>query len=330
MNKFEVARGIYISMLKRVIASINSDPDRSIRKVADVGIRVCRGDYQKRVFLTIQQTLERPDSPYYSLFKRLCAEVSPERLSTFLANFFYSSLTYGTDLNRSLEHKYGRFLPWSAVFHTEGKAGEETLFSRAAAEGRSLGIFAFIVLASDSGIKTAVSLAKEHPDCAFMVFLSPAGFLSNADSLAELNNCGMVIEYGPSAAAACAEARRRGFLYGVYTNTPSVGGSFYRDCAPLQPAAAITVANSGLSAQDKLRLAALAESARIDPVYPFVTSDFYSDIVAIDGIISNGPLFFGLMPDGEVTGYTPEGGEQPTGASLAGHTLCEILGVEHK
>ena len=95
MNTQDVTRSVIRLELARAFRSMESNPKRTLRKLADLGKVCARGSVQKEIFGIFQQCLRYKDSPYFSVMQNLVRNVSAENLTTFGMNLGYNSWTDG-------------------------------------------------------------------------------------------------------------------------------------------------------------------------------------------------------------------------------------------
>ena len=91
MNTQDVTRSVIRLELARAFRGMESNPKRTLRKLADLGKVCARGSVQKEIFGIFQQCLRYKDSPYFSVMQNLVRNVSAENLTTFGMNLGYNS-----------------------------------------------------------------------------------------------------------------------------------------------------------------------------------------------------------------------------------------------
>ena len=335
MDKFEINKRLIVSLLKRMAQSINDDPERSIRKIADMGKRVAPGSFQKKVFTAIQSYLEDPDCGYYSLFRQTAADVAPANLAGFFTNLLYCSLSYGTEINRGIERESRLFLPWSFIFKISGDPCDLALADRLVHEGQKLGIYCHGLFTENCGLAALEPLIAKYGDCAFMVFITPAEAGTAARLSKKYTNVAFLLDSATPDAAAFGDLKNAGALYGAYrvfdraSVSDSTVNSFIDSVLPFSPVTAMTVAGSDCREPERIVLSRFAAHCRAERRLPILPSDLYSDMLFIDSVISDGPMYFGLLPGGRITSYDSERGEFETGRLAGDRPLRELLAEQH-
>ena len=331
MDKFEINKRLIVSLLKRMAQSINEDPERSIRKIADMGKRVAPGSFQKKVFTAIQSYLEDPDCGYYSLFRQTAADVAPENLAGFFTNLLYCSLSYGTEINRSIERESRLFLPWSLVFKISGEAGDLALADRLVGEGQKLGIYCHGIFTDNCGLAAFEPLAAKYGDCALLFFIKPTEAATAAQLSKKYTNVAFLLDSATVDAAAFGELKNAGALYGAYrvfdraSVSDSAVNAFIDSVLPFSPVTAMSVAGADCREPERIVLSRFSAHCRTERRLPILPSDLYSDMLFIDSVISDGPMYFGLLPGGRITSYNSERGEFETGRLAGDRPLRALL-----
>lgn len=96
MKREAVTRTILDTIVDRAIRDIGEDPQRSLRKLVDMGQMFAKGPFQKRYIGIIQQMLENGGSPYYDLVQDTVHGLpTGPGLRTFGINVGWQSWTVG-------------------------------------------------------------------------------------------------------------------------------------------------------------------------------------------------------------------------------------------
>lgn len=332
MDKFKIRHKTTAAMLRRVVNHINSDSERGIRRMVDSGRHLVSGQNQKRIFEYLATLLHSPKSGYYGLFQQVCAETDEDILATFGANLLYSSLTYGTDINRQLEQLYRRCLPWSISFGLSGE-GSVCRANRLIREGAELGIFAFSLHPQPDCSAAVVELISANPGAAFFVYADPESALEIFENN-NLPNAAVFVRSSPAAPAACERLHEQKKLFGLFKAcniqeeiNSVTSGEWLSSILPLRPTGAVVISNSSCTGNQRKQLREYVQGVRSVQKEPVLVADYFSDIVLIDALISNGPLFFGLMPDGEIFYYNEERGPYLCGKNAGSLSLASLLGL---
>ena len=96
MNTQDVTRSVIRLELARAFRGMESNPKRTLRKLADLGKVCARGSVQKEIFGIFQQCLRYKDQSLFFCYaesRQKC--IGPENLTTFGMNLGYNSWTDG-------------------------------------------------------------------------------------------------------------------------------------------------------------------------------------------------------------------------------------------
>lgn len=115
MNTQDVTRSVIRLELARAFRGMESNPKRTLRKLADLGKVCARGSVQKEIFGIFQQCLRYKDSPYFSVMQNLVRNVSAENLTTFGMNLGYNSWTDGAKKIRAKKDNEGILTSWIQI-----------------------------------------------------------------------------------------------------------------------------------------------------------------------------------------------------------------------
>lgn len=334
MNRFDLNKKLVLSLLTRMTQSVNDDPERSIRKIADMGKRVAPGSFQKKVFGSIQGYLEDPASGYYAMFRQLAANASPDNIAVFFTNLFYCSLSYGTEINRAVERERGLFLPWSIMFDISDNQADLSMADRLISEGQSIGIYSHGFYTENISLGSLSPIISAHPDCAFILFISPAQAGDAAALSQQYRNTGFMLESRIPDAAAFETLKKAGAIYGAYRVLPqaevsdTAADSFISSVLPYTPIAAMTIAGVDCREVERIVLSRFAAHCRTERRLPVLPCDLYSDILFVDAVISDGPMFLGVRSGGVITSFDTARGEYPTGKTVGSRPLLDIITEE--
>ncbi len=115
LNTQDVTRSVIRLELARAFRGMESNPKRTLRKLADLGKVCARGSVQKEIFGIFQQCLRYKDSPYFSVMQNLVRNVSAENLTTFGMNLGYNSWTDGAKKIRAKRDNEGILTSWIQI-----------------------------------------------------------------------------------------------------------------------------------------------------------------------------------------------------------------------
>lgn len=330
-----ITRTILDTIVDHAIRDIAEDSQRSLRKLVDMGQTFAKGPFQKRYIGAIQQMLENGGSPYYDLVQDTVRSTDRTCLRTFGINIGWQSWTVGAQQIRDTEAREGFDIPWSITLRLEGAApAGRGDYLRLLDEGRSLGIYAYFLHcgASAEAMNLAREMACRAPECAFLVFLSPALAESWVDELSACPNLLTLLDCGgqdwQSAAALLRDARR---FFGYFVRCDSedcatrvLSGAWVRSLLGHGGSMVFFLPEENCPPALAARFYGYVEQARGTQQYPLLLMDYYRDILLVDGVISDHPRYLEFLPDGQAA--TCAGGtKQLLPAALSGQSLTGLL-----
>lgn len=331
MSANTLTRSVVEALAGRNIRKIAEDPERSLRALADMGVAAAKGRFQQHYMRVIRGALEDENCPYYELVCRTARQTEERNLRIFGVNVGWQSWTVGAQRIRDCEAADGFDVPWSLTLHMDG-GGEEMDWPELVRSGQACGIWTYFlhVGGDPAAAARAAALAAGAPECAFLLFVSPEAVYPLLEDLTALDNVMTVVDTSngdwPRAAAALREERR---LYGFWrlceTDAGVDGAERWLEEIQHEGAlAAFFLPGPGCTAAGRERLGRFVEGTWHCQRYPTLVFDYYKDILLVDEIISDGPCFAGVLPDGRVTVYR-DGQERPMGADLRSVSLTGAL-----
>ena len=334
MKREAITRTILDTIVDRAIRDIAEDSQRSLRKLVDMGQTFAKGPFQKRYIGTIQHMLENGGSPYYDLVQDTVRNTDRTCLRTFGINIGWQSWTVGAQQIRDTEAKEGFDIPWSLTFRLEKVSpSAHKDYLRLLDEGRSLGIYTYFLHcgAFPEAISLVIELAHRAPECAFLVFLSPALVDPWIDALSSCPNLLVLLDANnpdwQTAAALLRDARR---LFGYFIRCNSAGhatkvlsGQWVQSLLGHGGSMAFFLPEDTCPAKLASQFYGYVERARNTQQYPLLLMDYYQDVLMVDGVISDHPRYLELLPDGQAATYA-DGKKQLLPAALPDLSLSHL------
>ena len=320
------------------LSALERDPVRGARNMLDLGQYFSHTHRQKAFFQMAKNVLGRKHSRYINLIKRAMASVDRETLKTVGINLGYFSWSRGARVIRSVEAECGFNVPWSFVIRMED-VGEGSLTVDEArgfiAQARELGAHTFWITLSTERADAdgIIDMCGQFRDCAF-ILLTPAELITPSvaeRALAQHNVAFCVRSGAEDALARAAEILRNArLMYGLYM--------IYDDanCERILSGGAILHADEiggvfvmfvhapGSSEDCRARVHEYAMREKTAPDRPVFIIDFFSDLDAVDGIISSQPCYIEVDARGGISA-TPWG--KPEGVNVRTHSLSEALSI---
>ena len=320
------------------LSALERDPLRGARNMLDLGKYFSHTHRQKAFFQMAQNVLGRKRSQYINLLKRAMASVDRETLKTVGINLGYFSWSRGARVIRSVEAERGFNVPWSFVIRMEDAGADSLTVDEARgfiAQARELGAHAFwITLCTERADACGIiDMCGSFSDCAF-IFLTPAELITSAIAERARTQHNMLfcmrIESEETIARAAGILRGARLMYGLYmvyddANCERIlGGGMIRQADECGGELALFVSAPGCSEECRARVQEYAMGEKTVPEKPVFMVDFFSDLNAVDGIISSQPCYIEVDACGGISA-TPWGSQE--GVNVRTHSLSEALSV---
>lgn len=328
MNQETLARTIIETFISKFFRDMETDPDRSVRNIIDLGINFAKGRFQREFLRALQEMMQNEQSAYYDLVKNVVADTNHERLKVFSMNLGFQACTIGANMIRENEEKWNFNIPWAYQMMFGEKGLPCTYLDKIISEGKELGTYVYVLTETGKITAEHMELLKTHTDCAFILLVSPEELLGELMNLLdETQNCLVLVENDPlRLPEAVDELQKHKLFYGVYEKCPEeelwdperlekISGSkaaFYV-LMPMNPCS---------FSENAARKEQTAD-IRNRQEYPFIVIDYISDIQTIDRIISNDSCAVVFDEEGYV--YTDTGKWQDTPYNIRYKSLYEIL-----
>ena len=183
-NTYLMKKAMIEAAVARGIRQMDEDPERSARRLADLGKQFSGNRFQDQVFTVIQELLDNENSAYYDMLHNVVKNISHDAMRTFGVNFGYMSWAYGAEKIREAQKGLGFCIPWCMMLRYDGSLedglGIDTL-RKLMEQGQDLGIYAyFIRQAAGSGDSyELLTLLERYKECAF-VWIKESGRLTAA------------------------------------------------------------------------------------------------------------------------------------------------------
>jgi len=213
------ARKVVIeTIVKRALDELQKAPERSCRRLVDMALNFSDGRFQRDFFAAAQTMLEDEYSPYYDLVQDIADNVNREKLLRFGVNIGYNSCTMGAKTIREIEDTEGFNVPWCLFWQLDALRLRQN-FQRCSGiidQAEKLGIYTWQFFCSGD-VSEYLRLAKEHPHCAFVLYIEPETVtMPLIYSASAVDNLMFVIRYTEETEEVCSLMRGNKLLYSVY------------------------------------------------------------------------------------------------------------------
>lgn len=306
MEQDTLRRLLLESVVDRGLRSMRSDPERSLRKLVDLGRDLAAGPGQKQFLSQVQKVLSQRDCPYYRLARDLAVTVDDARLKTCGINLGWNCLTVGARQIRAREKQLGRHIPWSLTFRLSGDPAGTEAARRTLREGLELGIRTYFLFPQDrpAAVEQALSLSAGAPECAVFLFLPPA---FPVEGLSGARQDHLILGLDTSAPGwekTADRLRQAGYLYLYYRlyRTPEEGeeirtGRWAHQVMSHGGFAAVAIAGADCPPWVEKQVYRYVQHARLKPRDPVLLADYYRDNLYADSCVSPGACVLSLGPE---------------------------------
>lgn len=290
----DITKILVETTLRKTLKDIKDSPKRSFRNLIDMGLDFAKGRFQKPFLEAVQQMLKNEHSPYYNLISDVVYNVNHERLITFGMNVGYNGCTKGAKKIREIESKEHYNIPWSVSLKIDGKnyLDNEEKYISVIEQGKVLGIYTWLIFA-DWNVKSILSLAKKHSDCAFAFFCDEADIDENLmDEAENLYNVMFVVRYNEEMINTVSLLREREMLYSVYIPynddnvTEITDNDYFEGIENLHPAITALTPTFNCSVQAREKAYEYVINIRKNQELQTILWDTLSDSKFIDSVIS--------------------------------------------
>ena len=317
-----LTRAIIEATVDRGLREIDEDPQRSIRKLIDLGRQFSNGRFVGEIYNIFQDLLRNEDSPYYYAIEHAMHWTSRTALKHFGINMGYNSFTLGGKIIRKREQESGCQTPWaiSVVLDpsTPSSVSADEL-SDIVKQGIPLGIYVYNIplVHNTDYINDLLPIFKKYKNCCFLICL-PDEELGEKEAaiLGENPNVMAFLDaYGDYVDANSIMLRRLKAWYGAYGIYDNYSfftdhfPEFCRKCISAECSFVLTVARRGSSVELIEQAMKRVKEERLSPTYPLFIFDLYGDAMQIKKLLSESKCFFEIREDRTV--FTDNGSFGP-------------------
>lgn len=297
MKRIDLDRTIIEATVVKALTEIRADPERTLRKLVDMGQGFSAGPFQKRFFNEAQKMLENEESAYYRLLKHIVTGVDLDKLKTFGMNLGYNGCTKGANLIRRREVELGFNIPWALSFLLSKEEGCLTTceLDQAILQGKELGIYVYLLFYRNDNLENTLRLLEQHDDCAFILFLNP-GYLTDSTVHALQQRANIMISVTadlPETENAVRTLREGQFLFSVHSLYSSQENGWCMSDAHMEtissynPLFYFLIAAEGSSPESAEAMGRQVDAARKAQRYPVLPIDLAHDMLQIDHVVSD-------------------------------------------
>lgn len=301
------------NMVRGALQEIKDSPGRGARNLVDMALHFSKGRFQKHFFSLAQSMLHNENSAYYSLIQDVAENVDHNRIVKFGMNLGYNGCTLGAKKIRQIEEKERFNIPWSMSLemNQEILTGQPDSYSSIIKQGMALGIGTYLLFSSGL-LNEVLYLAEAYPDCAFILFCSPADITEEIMEKTEhIYNIMFSISYEDEDGTenACRHLRQYGYPFALHyiyrqENAEDILNDELIVCIKnYHPAFAFFIPNSSCNTETKHYVYEYIKHIRNHQLYPVISMDVHYDNIFIDSIISEDACTAGFDQYGHLLKY---------------------------
>lgn len=301
------------TIVQRSIRDLQTDPQRALRRLTDLGENSMTGAGQKQFIQNVQAAIQRPDSPCYALLTRVAHTANMQTLRMLSMNLGYTACTYGARLLRVQQESLHHKIPAVLVFDWRG-AGQNRIAQRVPAlieDATQMGVFTYVLMLEESfaQLNAAVEQARLHSECTFVLGVLPANITEDtACLLGQQQNVMLILQDAPPAAMenACQLLGQNQCIYGCgsLVGEENVKTSLDRDLLLREKdwgAMYHVFVCEEESGTAQRQLSAFTAASRQDPELDIFPFDWQTDISYVVNTFSAGSDYMLFYRDGTVS-----------------------------
>jgi len=319
MENYKLTYAIIKTAVENGIRYIQDNPKRGVRNLLDLGEYFAQGRFQKDFFELAHEILTNENSYYYDIIEDIVKNTNHSTITKYGINIGYNSFTYGANIIREHEKRFGYDVPWTIVFNFEKKQEthlSSTEVSNLITDGKNIGIYSYIILLNDNSemLDEMMNVIENNQDCAFMIFINPCIITNKvAEVLSKLTNIciSVLIENSIDTDNEVIEKtkllRKYKCFYGGYTyyddtNVCNISNSVTaKKIHSIRSNFAILLKKQDCSNEAAINAYDYIYKSRTKINTPVCFIDFYGDIARIDNLISEEPCFLSIDSLGQAT-----------------------------
>ncbi|MCI2049415.1 MAG: hypothetical protein LKJ76_06830 [Lachnospiraceae bacterium] len=343
VDTYTITRAMIESTVAHGIRSMEEDPKRSVRRLADLGKQFSKSRFQEEVFGIMQELLENENSSYYDMMANLLKNTDHASIKEFGVNMGYDSWTYGARRIREEEKQTGHMLPPTLMlrYHRDSTAQEDPSsltidrIRSLVKAGQKLGIFSYYIreVGTPSDSYELLELCQQNPDCAFVI-CRPTGRLTAAQiQLLKLcrNTMTMLPAEDPETALTAPLLRDQKILFGLYMtystdeDQSEALSSAMKNVISTEAAFFLTVASDQVSEEGIRRVTRLCYESRFKQESPTFIIDYYGDVAALFNKMANHRTLLEIGADGRIIHPKEKAGEVFPFSLPLMDALCEVM-----
>ncbi|KAF5055839.1 hypothetical protein DSECCO2_373520 [anaerobic digester metagenome] len=338
MDNYELTYAVIKTAVENGIRYIQDNPKRGVRNLLDLGEYFARGRFQKDFFELAHGILKNEDSYYYDIIESLIKNTKHKSIADFGINIGFNSMTYGANIIRENEKKFGYNIPWVIVFDFE-KSNDDHISvheaDRLIQEGKKTGIYSYMIMLGKNieMFDEMYAAIEKNRDCAIVIFIDPCIIdEETAKKLSNLSNTciNVIIEDDCTLAVEKTNILKKykcfygGYMYYNDNNASDImNGVVSNKLMSASMNFAVLVKDQECSDETSIKVYEYIYNSRTRTNHPVCLMDFYGDIARIDSIISEESFFLSIDSSGQATASSLYGAK--TYLNITESSLADVL-----
>ena len=310
-----ITHALIDSTVDRGLREIMEDPNRSIRKLTDLGRLFSKGRFTDEIYGLVQDLLHNDDSPYYTAIERMLRNADQSYLKNFGINLGYHGLNVGSKIIRSRKDKVAYHTPWILQMRFNASLPNSLTVSEIDScieQGKPLGIYTHSIRMEGNlqALDDLCNVMAKHRDCAFFFTLPDQKLMpAHLEAIRSCSATLFLLRTNYATALVNAETLRSGkAFYGTCTfydnNTAAswIEGKRVKDLLPYETPFSILSPDDTCSAKTAQKVAKYCRSLRMHPEYPLLLFDQMGDAIAVDRLSNRRDTgsYFELLETGDI------------------------------
>ncbi len=290
MNNYNITKAVINSAVTRGIREIEADPERGLRRLADLGRQFSNTPFQEYIFSVIQELLAKENSCYYDLIATVLNNCDHETIKTLGINQGYMSWIYGGKLLRNAETASGHAYPLTIFLRYDPTRKDGLTLEQIASiieQGKTLGVYSYYIRQTDSPFENyeLPELFGQNQDC-FFLWIRSTGRLTAAhvEILKDCKNAVVVLPMHDAethiTAGLLKDEKVAFSLYAIYSDEDILQNRLTRylsACFTAESPFCLLIAAD----ENTLSAGKWCFDSRLNQEYPVCITDYYADAIGL-------------------------------------------------
>lgn len=320
MNTYLMKKAMIEAAVDHGIKDMEEDPERSIRRLTDLGKQFSRNRFQEMIFSVMQELLDNENSAYYDMMHNALNNFDHEALKKFGVNFGYMGWTYGAGKLRRIESEQSFSIPWTILLRYDPRREDGLNIDRLThlmEEGQDLGIYVYFIrqCGDDNDSYQLLTLLERYKECAYVWFKDNGRLTAAQIQMLKLckNTVVSLPIDDPETALTAALLKDQKIPFALHTEyetekdfSESGVSRFMENVLTTETCFFFLIAKDHAS----FSAAKIAHDSRLRQEYPCIIMDYYADAEAITQIVCEQNSLLEIGTEGQILLPDDHSGEQ--------------------